>query len=723
MIIAGIMIVACLANHLFSIFEKKAVLILLVFLLCSPLLGWFFSILYKKFKKIFNQSNGKRGLFLASSILLGLLAAILTYHAPVSYQTLSLQPEVTHGQNLELLEIKVAGDVLPINEKAAENNWEVVNGVFIASPESLSLDFTFPTSMGSQVNILFNSSTNSGKVALTFGGEKREIDLSSDAKQQQLITLHSSYRNIPSWIVTPFLILSDTFTFSLLFLMIFLLQEKGQHFPVENSNENFLSKKSSLIILVVLACTLHLLNALAVPLIVDSDSPSYLQGAVHLLEYGNLEGVSAVYSPGTTFLFAPILYLFGRNPWGMKLLLHGIAIASVLVSYRIGWQLSKKRWIAFCVGLFTLLIPDLYYYSNFIMSDLPNLFFILLFVSLLLDALDDIRFSRILPALIVAGFATILRVENILTLLIGVFILGIQPFYTWLNGLCKKNKNQSRTGSHTLGIICLAFIIALIPILWLSFFNYEVHGFFGLNNSSGMILYDGWVYYPEASGFDFRDETSAAVQEIDYWISQYPATITDSSGIATAGEIYPSLIKAGFSTQEAFDIIGKAAQDSIISHKEQIFAIVKLKLRDAFRPEILHTRTFPLPDENTQSKELYGDLYTNYFDLVTVCIPWLIRFQRGFYNFYGSTISIIYRISILFSIFALFLSLYRKPFLKRAMLALIIATRILIPNLMSIANWRYTVTGVPLLLIIGFITMLTMFNGAKKIFQKGKTGL
>jgi len=238
-LLAGILIVSCLANHLFSIFEKKAILILLVFLLCSPLLGWFFSIFFNKFKHIFHQLNGKRGLFLAFFLLLGLLAAILTYHAPVSYQTLSLQPQVSRDPKVEILEIKVAGDVLPVSKEAAASKWSQLDGITSAVSESEPLVLTFQAPANSQVNILFISSQKSGKVSLSLGSEKREIDLSSDVLQQELITLHSLYRSIPGWLFFSFLILSDTFTFSLVFLLIFVWQENGQKHLVEDPDENF----------------------------------------------------------------------------------------------------------------------------------------------------------------------------------------------------------------------------------------------------------------------------------------------------------------------------------------------------------------------------------------------------------------------------------------------------------------------------------------------------
>ncbi len=718
MLVTGVLIAACFTRHVFSIWDRKAFWIFLAFLLLSPLFTLVLSFIYAKAKSAFQQIKCKRSLFLVSALVLGSLTAWATYRAPVSYQTITLEPQMYAHQRIELLEIKVGGDILPLEEKAFEAGWNLEGGMFTATQDSDPLTLTFPVPLRSKVSILFNSTVQSGRVSIFYGSMRKAVDLSTSNPQQKLITLHSQYRAVPNWLFIPFLVIADVFTFSFLFLLIFVLQEKGQRKLIEDHRpEKFFSHQQNVLILVSVAVILHLLNALAVPLIVDSDSPAYLQGAVHLLQYGNLKGISVFYGPGTTFLFAPVLYVFGRNPWGMKILLHLIAIASVLVSYRIGWQLSHKRWMAFCIGFLIILIPEFYYYSNFIMSEIPTIFLVLLSSSLLLDALADFSFQRILLAFGVISLATLLRAENILVFIIGIVCLGSKPAWDWLNDIFNKAKKQQKHNSHSpLVMLVCAALIALIPVIWLSLFNYQVHGFFGLNVSSGVVLYSGWVYYPEASGFDFRDESSPAVQEIDRWIEEYPIDITDGSGIATPGEIYPSLIKAGFSSQQAFDLFEQAAQDSIISHKSLVPAVLKLKLRDAFRPEIPHTTTFPLPTETAQT----GRLYADYFDPSSLSIPNLINLQRAFYNWFNGPAAALYRSFILIALFTMFLSLYRTSFRQWALLALITATRIFIPNLMSVANWRYTVTGIPLLLIFAVIGFVILFFGIKDVFIRSK---
>ena len=716
-LVAGMLITACLSHHIFSIWDRKAIWTLLVFIFFSPPIAWVLSKVFPQIEYAFRQIKNKQVLYILSAIILGTLATLKLYEAPVSYQTIFITPQVSQNQEVELLEIKVGGDILPIKTKAVENGWSYFNGVLTAKQNSQPLQFIFPVEVNSKISVLLNSSPQSGNILVSLGGSKREVDLSTPSQQQKLITFRSNYRIIPRWLFIPFLVISDLFTFSLLFFVILVLQEKGQEYFVEDSSEKFFSKRVSLIILIILSSLLHLFNALAVPLIVSSDSPHYLQGAVHWLEYGNLDGVSPFCGPGSTFLFAPVLLLFGRNPWGMKVFLHLIAIACVLVGYRLGWQLSKKRWIAFSVGFITMLLPDLYYYSNFIMSDLINLFLVVLFASLLLDALENNSFFRILLPLVVASFATLLRSENLLLLVIGIFCLGIQPAWDWLKGIShKKDVPSQRHNLKSLGILFLAVLIALVPLCLWSFKNLQLNGRFSLRNSPGTVLYDGWIYYTEASGIEIRDEDSSAVQEIEYWITVYPIEITDSSGIATGGEIYPSLIKAGYSSQEAFQLLEQATLNSLKSNLALIPKILKLKVKDAFKPIIYHTVTFPLPGESLQ----ISDIYTEYFSPSIISIPQIINLQRAFYEFFHNHLTGIYRFITLLSLAAAFFSLYRSPFLKWFTLLIIMLTRIFITNLISIAMWRYTIAGIGLLVVFGVMGIAVLIYGFKDIFIQSK---
>jgi len=712
-LIAAILIVACLAGHILSIWNQKFVLIFFTFLFLSPLVAWLLIRMYPRLKNAYQEIKRRRGLFIVSALIWGSLAALAAYQPPISYQTVTLKPLLTAGQQVELLEIKVGGNILSIEKKARPQGWSENDHILSATQYSQPLQITFLSELNSEINILLNTSPKGGRLLVSLGGKEREVNLDTPIQQQKLITFRSNYRTIPPWLFIPFIIIADIFAFSLFFFLLFILQEKGQKYFVEDPQEKFPSKRVCILSLVVLASVLHLLNALAVPLIVSSDSPSYLRGAVHLLKYGNFNGVSLTCGPGTTFLFAPVLFLFGRNPWGMKIFLHLIAIGCVLLNFRLGWQLSKKRWIAFSVAFITMLLPDLYYYANFIMSDLINIFLILLFSTLLIDALEKNDFKHLLLLMLVGSFATLLRAENLLLLPIGIFCLGFPPAWDWLKGMCKKkNKQPQQSNLHSLKILFLALLIALLPLLWWSNKNYQLTGDIILDNSSGMVLYDGWVYYTEASGLDFQDDNSPAVQEIRHWINVYPIEATDREIVATSVETYSSLIKAGYSSQEAIDLLEKAAVDSIKANRALIPKILTLKFKDAFKPRIYHTLTYPLEGETAQ----FSETYLTYFDPSIVSIPFLINAQRSFYEFFYTHLASIYRTFTLFSLAAAFFSLYRRPFLQWFTLVILVLTRIFISNLISIAMWRYTIAGIGLLVVFSVLGVAVLYYGFKDTF-------
>ncbi len=712
---ASFLVAASLAHHLFSVWDRKANWLLLIFLITYLLVTWLFLMAYPRFRKAFPREKIRQFLFVVSALILAALVSWKLYRTPVSYQTITLTPQVSEGQQVQLLEIKAGGKFIQLEVLALEHGWYLENGILTAGQSAQPISDSFLLAANEKVSILLHASPQGGHLAVSLGNARKEADLFSEVSQEKLLTLYSQYRGIPNGLFISFLLLADFFTFFLLFMMLLILQERGQRYFAADSQERFLSHRAGLLILAGLTSLLHLFSALSVPLIVDSDSPTFLEGAVHLLEHGNFDGVSMVRGPGSTFLFAPVLWLFGRNPWGMKIFLHLFALACVLIVYRLGWQLSKKRWVAFAAGFLVMLLPDLYYYANFVMSDLPNFFLVALFSSLMLDALEDFRFWRILVALLVASFATLLRSENLLMLMISAAWLGLQPGWNILKGIFRKlDPHAFRQSLRSMGMLLLAVIPAVIPVLWWSANNLRLHGFFGLSNYAGEVLYVGWIYYAEVSGFDIRNEEGQAVQEIDFWISQYPVEASDDSGIATGWEVYPSLIKAGYSSNEAFQLLQRAALESITSHLDLIPDILLQKWKDAFKPQLLHMLTFPLAGESLQSSNRYAD----FFDPVELRIEPLIRLQRIYHDLYYRGIADIYRALMLFCVAAMFFSLYQKPLMKWGLLVLIAMTRIFVSNLMGLSMWRYTLAGLILLAVFGVISVAVLFYGVRDVFVR-----
>jgi hypothetical protein len=712
-LVPGGVILLSLGHHIFNIWERKAFWVFLTFSLISPLIAWLFSKLFPIFYKTFLSFKKRKLLYIISALIMSCFVSWQVNKAPITYQTLTLEPKLLQNQQVVLAEIRVDKKNLQIMAKAIKMGWSESEGHLKATHDSLPLNYSFPVTTNGPVKILMNTSPTSGEILITYGNEKIKVDLQSPSVQPVIVRFNSNYRFIPGWLMISFIWVVDIFTCFVLIMAVFLFQRKGQHYLQEGREEKFLSHRCGLLVLIAVTSLLHLFSALSIPLILDSDSGSYLQGAAHLVQYGNLDGVHMTRGPGSTLLFAPVILLFGRNPFGMKLLLHILASGCVLIAYRIGWQLTRKRWIAFVIGFITMLLPDLYIYSNLAYSDVPNIFLVVLYVSLLLDAFNNSRFLRLLIVMLVGCFASLLRPENIVMMFIGFFILGIQPLWNLLRAfqLWKRNISVSK---YYLFLVKLlgSFLLAMIPLILWSFHNLAINGFFGLSNYSSEVFYDGWVYYGKASDLDIVAKDSPAVKSIQLAIEQYPINITDHSGVATGWEIYPSLIKAGYTTQQAFDLFFQATRDSLVSHKYLIPKILQFKIEDLVSPEIVHQQTYPLVGEKVVTRQFDGI----YFDPDTINIPILIQVQRMYYFVFNDFLANIYRLFVIYALVMMIFSLYFSPFRAWAFIVLVTASRIFISNLFGLSHWRYTLAGIVLLVVIAIIGTVFTLYGIKGVF-------
>ena len=160
-----------------------------------------------------------------------------------------------------------------------------------------------------------------------------------------------------------------------------------------------------------------------------------------------------------------------------------------------------RRWFAFVVGLLTALLPDLYVYSSYVLSEAPDVFFALLYCTLLISALETLSPSWIVAAALAGSFTVLVRSENLVALAIGLAFLLMKIL--WLRRTAALPSAAAEVGqpkpSAKLWHFGLAVLIAAVPLLAWSAHNARVYGFFGISDYGGEILYDGWIYYGESS--------------------------------------------------------------------------------------------------------------------------------------------------------------------------------------------------------------------------------
>lgn len=360
----------------------------------------------------------------------------------------------------------------------------------------------------------------------------------------------------------------------------------------------------------------------------------------------------------------------------------------------------QQQLYAFLAGLITLLLPERFFYSNLVMSDLPTIFFGLLFATLLLSALEDFSWKRLASTMLAASFLALLRPENIITVPItaGFLCLKIKLVH-------QIDKTQATVFFRRLGI---AFLAGLVPLLLWCIRNQNLHGNFGLSNYAGEVLYTGWIYYGEASHISITDQNSDSVKRIQEAMDAYEGEINYKAE-PTGWELYPVLINYGYESNQAFELLGDAAMDSIQKDRKITAKVLTTKLRKSLIPEAVPNLTFPLPGEESGNQPLEDaqsirsglQEEVNHF-------PVFIPLQRSANSFIPMWYQHLYQPVFLLSLGMLFLAVYQKRFFVWAPIVVITASRIFIPIIYGLGNWRYAGSGLVFLPIFVLLAIYTL---------------
>ncbi len=616
-------------------------------------------------------------LYLLAALLLGGFVAWRTCRLPQSYQTLTIT--AITGQ-VTLVEIKNNGNPLPLEKSALESGWQVQEGLVHAAQESKPLRLTFQTPIGQPITLLFLTSPEGGTAQVALNGRKSWPNLDSERMGQTALRLTAKYRGLPGEAFRFLLLSSSLFSFGAIGLLLLVIQHIGQeNLPLKTAPAGM--HQRNLLILSLAGLCVYTFNALTVPLTINPDSHGLLQGSFHLLQHGNFDGVSMYRGPGTTFLFAPMMFLFGNNAWGIKILLHLIAFACLFPAYRLGWQWSGSYTIALIAGFLVVFSPDLMAYASVVMSDVPNIFLVLTFLTLHVSALQKPEPKWVFATLLTGSFAVLLRSENLVMLAIGAIWLMATPLYSW--------RKTRALDTRRLQIVALAILAAALPVLWWSAHNQRVHGFFGMSNYQGEVFYDGWVYYGDALGTPFSNPDSRAYQVIQQAIEAHPIEITDQKGVPTGWEIYPAVLAAGYTPNQAFDLMESAAWDSIRANPARAVEILFNKYQRGLTPGLQPMLVYPLPGEDGFA-EIWRD---EYFYQKTPNLPLLIGLRRAIDDSLRASYPRLYPGWVLFALLTVFLSFFRAPRLAWSAHALITASRILFPMTIGVAFWRYALAG------------------------------
>lgn len=641
-----------------------------------------------------------------------LMPAVLVAGA-ITWQLFSY-PEINHELTVRPLgragavritEIRLAyGRVIPLSDLANLEGWSLEAGALTArTPGAKPIKLSFRGPIGELIRISFVTAADGGTASVNLDGRRLDLNLQGPEDNETRARFITQYRWGPlNVLMIPLIATIDILAGLFLLGAIWVAHEIGQRPHQGRSHLQDDAKRphrAGLLLVCSLALALHIFSFLAVPLRVTKDGPSYVQGAAHWVAFHNFDGASSYRGPATTFLFAPAMEIFGRNPWGVKLVLHALAFACVPLAYRIGWQLQRRRWVAVAAGLLTALSPDLYAYSNFTLSEVPHIFALLAYCTLLLTALGSLSPRLMLISLVAGSLTVLVRADNIVAAGLGAAALALTVMFS-KTAANDPAREFSPWWKRLRGLV-MALLLAALPLVGWSAHNLRVHGFFGISNYGGEVLYDGWIYFAESLGTHLLDRESPAVLELDAVI---PILDRDDAEPPTGWAVYHALLQHGYESQRAFSLLGQATLDSIRSHLQAALRVLVLKLRQAPRPEPI----MPAPITSTEKVDRYADSTAEYFDQEAGLSGALGTLQLGVYRLVGRIYSPVYGAWFAFCILTLWLSSYRRPPLAWLTIAAISLAVLLLPTVIGLPNWRYLIPGTLLLSPMALATADTM---------------
>lgn len=709
-VVAAEAILMSLLHHLASIWEMTGERQLIALLIAGPALGILFALGLKPIWCEAREIHRVRWLsFAGPAILLAGIVTAQVFETPEVEHELTITPLVgTPTGRVRIEEVRAAyGNVVPLARLASVPGWGTENGMLATegpSPESLVLRFRGP--VGEQVRISFLTSPGGGRATVHLDGRRITIDLLGPAENVTRARLNTQYRwGVFNGAFLPLLIFIDGLAIVSGLAMVWLLHEIGQRRIAATGTLCDRSVPSphalGIAAICAVALLLHAVDFVTIPLRVTKDGPSYLQGAMHFAEHGNLDGATSYRGPGTTFLFAPARVLFGRNPLGVKLELHLLAFFCVPLAYAIGWQLTSRRWVAVASGVLTTIAPDLFAYSDVVLSEVPHIFSLVLYGAALLAALRRPSFRRMAAAMLAGSFAVLVRPDN--SVAFGLGTVALTAAVLWRQAFAADGGGHPGRPRVALVAVLFGVILGLVPILAWSLHNLRVHGFFGISDYAGEVLYDGWIYYGENSGTRILDRHSQLARQIDAAVP----ILRENRSLPTGWQVYDGLRTAGYTSEQAFSMLGRLALDSVAGQPERALELLVLKFKEAAIPQA----TLPVSLAAPAGENPYAELTSLYFDGEPWLMPRRGRLETAIRSLLLTTYGPFYSALLALAVLSWWLGLYRNPPGLWIAYLVLGANALLLPVVMGVASWRYILPGIILLGPITFAAADSISHG------------
>jgi hypothetical protein len=291
-------------------------------------------------------------------------------------------------------------------------------------------------------------------------------------------------------------------------------------------------------------------------------------------------------------------------------------------------------------------------------------------------------------SMLAGSLAVLVRTDNLAALLAGFLALSVGACWPHVREISADGRTER--GCRRALPLALAFVAAAGPLLAWSAHNARVHGFVGLSDYGGAVLYDGWIYFGESAGIKFIDRDSPAAREIDEVI---PLIARGGVGPPTSWTVYFELLASGYRSPQAFALLGEAARDSILNDPAKAARVLLLKLQQAPRPHA----TLPSSVLSGDPADGRADRTGDFFDAETGLVHSLGRLQDLFSDLAHAVYTPIAAVWLAYCVVQLWLSSYRRPSLVWLPLMVIMLIVLLLPTVLGLVSWRYLLPGLSLL--------------------------
>lgn len=405
---------------------------------------------------------------------------------------------------------------------------------------------------------------------------------------------------------------------------------------------------------------------------------------------------------GLSIFSLPIFWVFNEHStWPIKILFHLWGIGSAILTFLIAWEISKKEWFALITGIFVVLLSDLPYYGNYLLSWAPAAFFVSLFAYFMVKYFITKRILFLYSSGIISSAAVFIRPEYVL--LVGVFGLFTAIEYIQKNPEILKGQLKDHLGF--LRHFVISVVITLTPLFILSWHNYKNNGFFGLTDFTYAVVYEGTIHstYKVRQDPPLVNPNSPAVQEIQAAITNVFPELVSILGVS---EDYPktglnwyrdswALKQNGYSLEEIKELSYQAVLDTVTNQPLRYLELIILKVYQGLRTtqyQLLESDSPMVPELQRffTDNENPGDEFTGIKEL-----------QILIYKLRDKIIKPIYYWR-LFSFISLFYFILNKDrFSALGILAAVAFLTSIFPLILGLMSNVYTVPGAMLMYTIG----------------------